>query len=173
MTLEFYLLLAHSDTALLALIALLGIFYSGRNKTDIKLIGLLGVAGFLSNMLGFLSVKLKWSHLINLPSSVYDFVLITIVTILYNNETNRKHKWYFLIVASFYIVVSLLNMIFIQQGEISSYSKLLGSLIIITYAIVYFYRLMVDLPTYEVHRLPMFWFNSSFLIYHAGTVFLF
>ena len=46
-------------------------------------------------------------------------------------------------------------------------------MIILCYALLFFYHLMKDLPERQVHHLPMFWFNSGFLIYHAGTIFLF
>jgi hypothetical protein len=173
MTLESYLFLAHSDTALLAIIIFLSFYRFQKAKSHIKLIGLLGFAGFASNMISLMFARMKWTNLINIPGSVYDFILLLIVTILFNNETNKKHRFYFITVASLYFVTAFINLIFIQKEEIASYTKLMGSMIIITYAIVYFYRLMIDLPTYEVHRLPMFWFSSSFLIYHAGTIFLF
>ena len=32
---------------------------------------------------------------------------------------------------------------------------------------------MVELPAQHIHHLPMFWINSAFLFYHAGTFFLF
>jgi hypothetical protein len=44
---------------------------------------------------------------------------------------------------------------------------------LIIYSLLYFYVLMRDLPSLYIHQIPMFWFNSGILIFHAGTFFLF
>jgi hypothetical protein len=173
MTIETYLLLAHSVTVLLALVAVFSFYNFPKAKTHIRLIGLYGLAGCLVNLITMFIANMRWTAYINIPGSIHDFVFIVILSALYNDQTMSKHRQYFTVAASIYIILGVLNLFFVQQEEIASYAKLLGSIIIVTYAITYFYRLMVDLPTLEVHRLPMFWFNSAFLIFHAGTVFLF
>ncbi len=40
-------------------------------------------------------------------------------------------------------------------------------------AVVFFYRLMKDLPALEIQRLRMFWINTAILIYFSGNLFLF
>jgi hypothetical protein len=173
MSLESYLILAHSDTALLALISALSFIRLNQRAHEVKLIGLIGLVGFLSNGLSFLFAKYRLTPFINIPGSIYDLLLVVFTSMLYNNQTSRKYKTFFTVVPCLYVLLGLLNLIFFQKEEIASYTKLGGSMIIIIYAVVYFYRLMIDLPTHELHRLPMFWFNSAFLIFNAGTVFLF
>jgi hypothetical protein len=175
MTLESYLILAHSDTALLALIALLCLFKSQpeKKRLDVKLIGLICLTGFICNALALLFARLGMTSAINIPPSIYDYLLLILVTILYNDQTFRKHQNFFKVIPVLYLVFGILNLIFFQREQINSFTKLVSALIIILYCAIYFYRMMKDLPTLEVHKLPMFWFNSGFLIYNAGTVFLF
>jgi hypothetical protein len=173
MTLEAYLFLANSDTVLLAFIALLSLYNFSKSKKEIKLIGLIALAGSAANGITIVFANLRLTALMNIPATVYDFVFILLVSALYDHQTNRKYVLLFRVTGVTGALVVLTNLIFFQQQEISSYSKLLSALLVITYAVIYFYRLMIDLPTHEVHKLPMFWFNSGFLIYHAGTIFLF
>jgi len=174
MTLESYLLLAHSDTALLAIIAVLCLSRSTeRKRNDIRLVGLICLAGFVSNCLALLFATLRLSGAINIPPSIYDYLFIFLVTILYNDQTSKKHERFLRVIPILYLIFGVVNLFFFQKEQINSYTKFASSLIVITYCAIYFYRMMMDLPTLEVHKLPMFWFNSAFLIYHAGTVFLF
>jgi hypothetical protein len=167
--LKIYLNTYFFDTALIALLAGVSFLYYKRRSRLIKLLGWLMVFSFLANGLAFFlpgSVR-------NIPASVYDFVLVLMLGLLYNNQTNSQHKKYFAFSTIVFFVAGTLNLLLLQQLSISSYNKLFSSFIFITYAIVYFYKLMKDLPEKQVHHLPMFWFNSAFLIYHAGTLFLF
>lgn len=47
------------------------------------------------------------------------------------------------------------------------------SSILICYSLWYFYVLIRDLPSLNVHQMPMFWFNSAFLVLGAGTFVLY
>jgi hypothetical protein len=67
----------------------------------------------------------------------------------------------------------LFNLVYLQPLTITSYNKLASSIIVLCYAVMFFYALMKDLPEHQLYQLPMFWFNSALLVYHAGTIFLF
>ena len=72
-----------------------------------------------------------------------------------------------------FFIFALINLFFFQKTTPNSYSYIFHSAILIIYCLFYFYVLMRDLPSLYVHHLPMFWFNSAFLIFYAGTFFLF
>ena len=95
------------------------------------------------------------------------------MALIYNHATAGKFYKLFSGITVIYLIFGISNFLFFQKTGIASYTKLFSSLIIIFYAIIYFYRLMVELPAVHLHHLPMFWFNSGFLLYYAGSVFLF
>jgi hypothetical protein len=173
MALKSYLLTLYIQTALSAVVAFIAFYKLSERNKSIKLIGLLFTISFLCNLSGYLFVNLKLSTLVNLPGSFYDFALVLIVALLFNEQTKQRFIKTFTFLTVLFFAAALINLFFIQKGSISSFNKLLSSFLILGYAIFYFYRLMVELPTSQVHRFPMFWFNSAFLFYHAGTIFLF
>jgi len=158
------------QTTLSGVVALLCFFFLAKRQKITDLIGLLFFCGFLSNALAYLLFFTKNSN--NLAGSIYDLCLIVIAGLLYNHVTQGRYRKFFTLTTTLYLIFALLNLFFIQKTQISSYNKLLGSFLMISYSVFYFYRLMADMPTMQIQKLPMFWFNSGFLIYHAGTVFL-
>jgi hypothetical protein len=162
-----------ADTALIAIVAAMTLFRYNKHARLIKLLGLLHLAGLLANVSSYVAWKLKFASLINVPGSLYDFILVLILSVLYYLETGKRYQAFFFTVFGTFAVLGVLNLLFVQQSSISSYNKLMSSMVVLGYAVLYFYRLMKDLPTTHVHRLPMFWFNSALLIYHAGSLFLF
>lgn len=173
MTRETYFLVFYLQTFLSALIAIVSFYRFTERNTLVKLIGILFAFSFVCNVLAFLSIIFSIEGVANIPGSAYDVITVLVISVIFNHLTKSKHRVVFFTIASFYCVAALLNLFFLQKEANASYNKLAGSFIVIIYAIYYFYRLMVDLPTVHLHRLPMFWFNSAFLIYHAGTIFLF
>jgi hypothetical protein len=162
-----------TDSALIAFVAAITLFHYKKQALLIKLLGLIYLAGFVANACAYIILKARGGLLVNLPASLYDFVFVAIVSVLYYVETGKRYKSYFVSVVIIFTIAGLINLLLVQQTAIGSYNKLMGSFVIISYAVLYFYRLMTDLPTTHLHRLPMFWFNAGFLIYHAGNLFLF
>jgi hypothetical protein len=173
MTLNTYLTLFFFETILSATIAVLAFYRFRKRQKLIRLVGLLFLTGFLCNCLAYFFAAYQFKRLINIPGSVYEFALIIIISALFNQAVGSRYKTVFKVIAIVYIAVALTNLLYIQKEAITSYNKMLSSAIIIGYAITYFYRLIIDLPSKNVYQLPMFWFSSAFLIYNAGTIFLF
>src|SRR5688572_27446147 len=169
MSVKIYLTLFYIQTALSGVVAILCFLnFSKKNKITL-LVGLLFLIGFLCNASAYFGpAKFR-----NIPGSIYDLCLVVILGVLYNHITQNRYRKFFLALTILYLVFATANLLLFQKTENSSYNKLLSSFIIISYAVFYFYRLMVELPTTHIQRLPMFWFNSAFLVYHAGTIFLF
>lgn len=52
-------------------------------------------------------------------------------------------------------------------------SRMIFSAAVTLMAILYFFKLLKDLPAIHVYRVPMLWINIGFLVYFAGGFFLF
>lgn len=71
------------------------------------------------------------------------------------------------------IVFSVINYIWIQGPEvINSYSAVSINISFAIFSIIYFYKLMHQLPYMSIMQLPWFWINSSLLLYYSGTFIL-
>lgn len=178
MTLSDFLLVAKLQTGFLGLVALTSfVFFKKRNKA-IKFLGLLFFLGFSVQVFSlsishFNTSSISNGDLRNFAGSMYDFILVIIIGLFYNSLFKFKYKKNLIIITLAYVVFALCNLLFIQTKGSASYNHLLGSALIICYAIVYFYRLMVDLPATNLYRYPMFWFNTAFLFFHSTTFFIY
>jgi hypothetical protein len=173
MTLETLNILLYTQTALSALIAILSFKNFKDREHYIKLIGLLFLLSFLANTIAFSLYHSAFRKYINIPQSGYDMASLGIISLIFYHATNKRFGKFFLTITVFFLIFSLFNSLLLQKDGINSHNKFLSSFIITCYCVFYFYRLMVELPSTHLQRMPMFWFTSAFLIYHAGTIFLF
>jgi len=110
---------------------------------------------------------------INVPGVAYFVITMGIYSYLYWIILFKKKKSWFIITTIIFLIFSSVNLFLTQGISINSYAYICHAGILILFSLSYFFLLMRDLPTLYVHHLPMFWFNSAFLIYSAGTFFLF
>jgi hypothetical protein len=173
MTIEQFRIGAYVQTALALTIAVMA-FWNFRSRTMvIRLVGFCGLIGVLGNSLGFLFTYLRMRSLINLPQSLYFILVFCLISMIYYHALKKQGKAVFILVVGVFLVFAFSNLLFIQKDFINSYNNVFSAVLVTGYAIYYFHRLMVDLPTIHLNRFPMFWINTGFLLYHAGAFFLF
>ena len=174
MTIEQYVTLAHLQTALSATVAILCFIKFKYRDAITRLIGLVFFTSFLANMTSFFFHQFPTLNaFVNTayPAfSIISFILLS--RVYYLSLRTIPMKW-FVIGAVVFISFALMNLFFLQKLTLNSYTNIFYSFILIIYCLLYFYTLMRDLPSLYVHHLPMFWFNSALLIFHAGAFFLF
>jgi hypothetical protein len=135
---------------------------------------LLGVALWCSVLCNSISFILSINHIsANYGGSIFNIVVLPLISLIYFNSTNRRNAKTFLIIGILYEASAIFNLIFIQKGELNTNTLIALSLIVIVYALYYFYWLLQALPTEKLHKLPMFWVNTGYIIYYAGNLFLF
>jgi hypothetical protein len=174
MTLETYLLLGLVQTLLSAGVTILSFIRFRSRDEIIKLIGLVFLVSCLANVGAYMLVKTQtFRAYINIPYPIYSIISLCLYSRLYFVLLHKKKAGVFILVAAAFVVFALINIFFIQTTAKNSYTLFLHSFILIVYCLLYFYTLMKDLPSLHLHHLPMFWFNTGLLIFHAGTLFLF
>jgi len=164
---------ASLQTALSAIVSAFALIKFSSRSLYIKLIGLAFLLSFTANACAFLLFWLGLKSLMNVPQTFYDSIIICVISLIFYNALGKRFGKMFLIVTAFYLLFALVNFLFLQKHAINSYNKFLSSFIVISYCIMFFYRLMVELPSTHLQRMPMFWFNSALLIYYAGALILF
>ena len=171
MTLEAFLRIALVQTLLYGLGSVFAFVYFGKRSRYILAIGALCLASVLGDVISHVLLSFRINP--NYSASVYHILALPIVSMIYFSVTNNKNKWTFILIASLYLLFGIVNLLFIQQQTINSYTLIMMSIIILIYCLYYFYWLLKELPTMHLHKLPMFWINSAFMIYFAGNLFLF
>ena len=139
---------------------------------ELRLLLTLTGVSFLCDMASLFHAQLRIGG--NYPGDVYrmaEFILL--IMIYYIAFDTPKFAKPFFILTIFYILFLISNVTFFQQEKINSYTFVFSSLVFIVLATGFFYKLMKDLPTLEVYRLPMFWISVAVLVYFAGNLFLF
>lgn len=173
MSIDTYVYIIHLQTVLSGLIAGIALYKYRQRNLVVKLIGILYALSFVCNVTSMSVHNTEWNDYINLPGAIFNIAFVVICAIIYNHAFNKRYQLLFICVTAAFLIGATLNLLLLQKLKIDSFTKFSGSFLIIVFATVYFYRLIVEMPTMHLHRLPMFWFNSGFLLFHSGALFLF
>ena len=110
---------------------------------------------------------------VNYFSDAYRLIeFMLLLTIYYKAFNNSKRLAAFITLALFYMLFMAYNIAYVQREQINSYTHIVLAAVFIVLAVSFFYKLVKDLPTLELHRMPMFWINVAVLVYFAGNLFL-
>jgi hypothetical protein len=172
MTFEQFLITYYTQTALSGIVAIVALIYFKSRSIQIKLIGFSFLLSFICNGLAFVFLKLGHISYINLPQNIYHLLNLCIVIALYYSALAPNYRIWLFTALAICVPFSFYDTFIDYKSFVESYFPFVQSMFIITFTILYFYRLLIDMPAVHLHRLPMFWFNSAFLFFHAGTLFL-
>ncbi len=83
----------------------------------------------------------------------------------------RSLKVPFIFLNVVYFLFAAVNVLFIQRiGDTNSYTQAFMSILMIMFCIIFFYKLLKELPTREIHRLPSFWIATGFFLSFSGKL---
>ncbi len=85
-----------------------------------------------------------------------------------------RYKKTILLIIVLFTTFCVLNAIYLEDvyTDYNSNTRAVASLVLMIYAISYFYRMLKELTVETVEQEDMFWFNAGVLLYFAGTFFL-
>jgi hypothetical protein len=170
MTLEHFLFIHNAQLVLSLIILIMSVVYFRKRTIETKIIALHFLLSFAPILvIYFLGLRGK---LVNIPQNMYLLVQMFTLSLLFAAALGKKYRNLLLGVGFLYAVFWFINFLFIQKDEFNTYTKAFGSIIFIFYCLLYYYRLLIDLPVQELQRVPMFWYITSNLVYNAGTLFL-
>lgn len=137
----------------------------------IKLLGLLlvtSVANQLCTMFFFFAFRINPNYFFN-SYVIIEFVLITMVYYFAFNKAFTKR---FVLISVIFLSFAFWNLFSFQKLAINSYTMTIVAFIFMSYSVFYFYWLLKELPTSKLQRLPMFWINTSVLVFFSGKLFV-
>ncbi|TSE06412.1 hypothetical protein [Aquimarina algiphila] len=142
------------------------------NKTQIVLFYLL----LIIILVEIISLFFWYKKINNLPIyHLYTIIEFAIISKIYAEELKSIFsKNFFLVLVLMFAVFSVLNTLFFQNiFTFNSNAITVSGLIVIFFALSYFYALLKEVKYRTLESNPMFWINSGFLIYFSSNLILF
>jgi hypothetical protein len=168
---ETFVLIANFQILFFAIGAVLAFAQFKVRRFYIKLLGFTLIASVLGDLSSY--ALRSFGVRVNYGASVYYILVFPLISLLYFHSLRKRNAWFFITISILYVLFGLVNLSFIQQSDINSYTLILMSVIVIIYSLYYFYWLLREIPTSQLQRLPMFWVNSAYIIFFSVNLFLF
>lgn len=136
-----------------------------------QLIGLLVGLSFLCDLAMF---TLGMARFNTYPVGNAFMLVQSLILLFIYRDALKANASLFLLIGIVFTAFSVVNFFFIQGPfVVNSHSMVASSVGFIILSLVYFRKLLVNLPETFVHRIPMVWVNTAVLIYFSGNLFLF
>jgi hypothetical protein len=119
--------------------------------------------------IGLYYIKISPNYIIN-PGSA--FSLIWISYFFYHAVGWKSLKSSFLVINVLFLLFSISNLLFVQKLSPNYYTMTIENLLIMVFCILFYYKMLKDLPSVQVQRDPLFLIVSGWFITHAGQVVL-
>jgi hypothetical protein len=169
MTLKNFLLVADIQMIVFGIGAIFSFLKFNSRQHYIMLLGISLIASVACDASAFILTGKIRNH----ASSAYNILVFPLISAIFYQVTGKTNKRIFVVISAAVTIVGFINVFFIQKSSINSYTLIIQSIIIICYSLYYFYWLLRELPTSQLHLLPMFWINSAYILFFSGNLFLF
>lgn len=174
MTIEQFVLTAEIQTTLLGLLAILCFIKYRSRSLVVRLMGFIFLAGTLANVCSWLLIHTQaFREFSNVPGVFYFVISIALISYLYFVGLFGKKPIWVIVITIASAIMAFINFYHIQKNSVNSNVYVIHAALLICYSLWYFYVLIRDLPSLHVQSMPMFWFNSAFLVLGAGTFVLY
>jgi hypothetical protein len=166
------LIFYYSMGAILIPIILLLIRYN-RQPVVYKWLAVLLLFSFLCDFLN--EVQYNTIHLpVNYLGTVYYVINPILISVFfYYALAWRSAKIYFIIFNIACLAFSLANFLLIQKTTINTYSAIIEKLQIMILCILYFYKVVKELPAERIYQIGLFWIVSSLFIINSCKLVLY
>jgi hypothetical protein len=107
----------------------------------------------------------------NFSNAIYWQFILILVSLFFYHAINWRGVQFSLKVINFlYLLFAGVNFLFIQTSGVISYTNIFYSLIVLLLSILYFYKLLRELPAQHLQKLPLFWIVSALFFSNAGKL---
>lgn len=114
----------------------------------------------------------KWSMDTRPASHFYVPVEFLFFAFIYiSNLKGFINKKVLVLISIVFVIYCIINTIFIQDFFEYPYTRAIGAIVLSSFSILYFYKIMVEAKLKKLSQEPMIWLNTGVLIYYAGTFF--
>jgi hypothetical protein len=165
-------------SGLIVLVFPLWLLFSGFNRQPLVYKWLAIALGFafaidvIARVLWYMHVKWHIVHVNpNSTGHLYQLFGTALISVFFYHAIQWPHlKRYFFAVNILYFIFGLVNLLFLQKSSLHSYSQTLQSIIILFLCIIFYFKLLRELPTQQIQKLPLFWIVSGFFFSYSGKL---
>jgi hypothetical protein len=171
MTIEKFMMILQGILALTAIIVVFSFLFFRRRTLQIKILGV----HFLIPILVYYSLgifDLKGMQ-VNVPHNIQLLLSFCTLTAIYYIQFQKRYTRFFIILGVVFVTFWFINIFFVQKMYFNSFTASFVNFVMITYSVIYFYRLLADLPEQHLQQVPMFWISTGFLVQGAGAFILY
>lgn len=106
---------------------------------------------------------------------IYTLIEFVFIVYIYKTMLNKLiPNAVFTIILIAFVFFSLLNAFFIQGWQANnSYQRTIESVLVVGFALLYFYNTTRELKVKQIERESMFWLSVGVLLYFSGALFIF
>jgi hypothetical protein len=104
--------------------------------------------------------------------TILEFIIIGLFYYKFFGDFFSKKLIPFIIIG--FVLFAIINGFFIQGiYNFNTYASGLEAIIVIALSLLCFYKMLIELDTRSPTKQPVFWINSGFLFYFAGSLFIY
>ena len=148
------------------IIALLGFILISKRSKPVQVLAVYGLNSVFFQVIINFNIKGVHPNLMgNLYVLMEALILLSFFYTLFSNALAKK-------IGLVFGVIYVISFCLFMPGHWTQFSspiRTMRDLMIVVCALLYFYFLIVEMPTNEITRYPMFWIMAAFLFYFAGT----
>jgi hypothetical protein len=171
MSISTFLAISNIATSLCLVTTIIVIIGYRKLTTASIIVGAICLCSVLT-FLCFKIIELKGKQ-VNIPQNLYRIFYALLVQFVFWKSFSRLSKKIIFIAAIIFLIFASFNFLFIQKIDNNTFTSSVSAFIITICCVYFYYRLLVDLPVQKLQYMPMFWYSAAFLIYNAGTLFLY
>jgi hypothetical protein len=144
-----------------------------RQPSEIKWLALMLLLSFTCDSLAVLLYRL-----IHFPTNffgnLFTVLHVPVLSIFfYVVLKGNKLKIILIVINAIYLILSSSNFFFVQKLSLNTYTTIAEKLIVMMLSIIYFYRLLNDLPADKIYEIGLFWIISAMFITESAKLVLF
>ena len=107
----------------------------------------------------------------NFAGFTYWLVSTGVLSVFFSRIIGFKSNRVVVLANIVYVLFAIANFLWIQGANaLNTYTGIFQSIVILALSISYYYKLLRELPTQQLHRLPFFWIVSGFFFTYAGKL---
>jgi hypothetical protein len=125
--------------------------------------------GMEFSSLGLYYLKISPNYIINTCNA---FSLIWVSYFFYHAIGWKSLKSLFVVINVLFLLFSIPNLLFIQKLSPNYYTMTMQYLLILGFCILFYYKMLKELPSIQVQKDPLFLIVSGWFFTHAGQVVL-
>ncbi len=152
------------------------IYFATRSRQDreMRFFAIMLVAHFVADLVGTIAWIGRDAATSLVLANLYSIIEIVMILLLFRAKLDERLKRPLWIFGGAVLAIQFYQMlVYPGISAFPIFSRMVVSLFVTMLAILYFYKLLKDLPEVHIFKVPMLWINIGLLVFFTGNFMLF